>query len=229
MKQTAQMRRRRLMFSVLVLTSLLFATRASAATVSTVDWAVDPIVDGTGTGTLSPGAIVVTYFTNLGGGSSAFTFPNDWHLSLATNGASGTDVSNKTGGALGSAGTQVQTITFSSAISSPVLFVNLTDATASLDFGLLTPTLVDSNNAQLVANTITFSGSTNSFDDGFAAIIPGTFGPGNPLQFTMTTTGTYDSVGFTVAHQVPEPSALTLIGCGTIGLVLLRMKRQRAS
>jgi PEP-CTERM motif-containing protein len=96
-----------------------------------------------------------------------------------------------------------------------------------VDFGGLSLTLVDSSNAQLSGGLVTFVGSTNSFNDGFAAAISGVFGPSNPLVFTYTTSVPFESVGFTVsAVAVPEPSSMSMAGV-CIAITFMAWTRHR--
>jgi hypothetical protein len=113
---------------------------------------------------------------------------------------------------------------------------NFTDANTSLDFGPLVLTLLDSNNAQLAGSVVSFLGSLKSLDDGFAATINGTFGPGSPIVFIYDTSpGDYESFAFTVGipvdvAAVPEPSTLASAGIATlIGLGVAWCRRQRAA
>jgi hypothetical protein len=198
--------------------------------VDTVDWAADGSLDGTGTGTLANGAITVTYTTEVGVGNAGVTLAEDWDVSLATNGAVGSGVTHKTGGVFGTtAAMSPQTIMFSSPVKDPVLFANFSDDGTSMDFGALSLTFLDSNNAQLVGSMVTFTGSTNSFHDGFAARIAGTFGPGTPITFTYTpvTQGVFQSVAFTVA-AVPEPSTILLLGIGLAGLTAACWRKRKS-
>lgn len=84
----------------------------------------------------------------------------------------------------------VQTISFSTTITNPVLLVNFADADSTMNFGAQSITVLQTHNAQFAGGVFTFTGATNSFDDGFAARINGTFGPGTPITFDYVTAGT---------------------------------------
>jgi hypothetical protein len=129
-----------------------------------------------------------------------------------------------------------QTILFSSPVKDPVLLVNFTSADSTMNFGTLPISFLSSNNAQLSGDIVTFTGSTSSADDGFAAQIRGVFDASHPLTFTFSTLGTnpqqpgFDSVGFTVAAPpgtiIPEPPSLALLGLGAIALAGWRWQRK---
>jgi len=143
-----------------------------------------------GTGTLNGGAIIVTY-TSIPGFNSGNTEADNWTTSLAT-AAAVSSVTNETAGVFltsQSLSPVTQTITFSAAVTNPILLVNYTDPGGSYNFGPLSLTFLSSNNASLSGSTVTFPGSDGGFDSGFAAQINGTFGPENSLTFTDSITG----------------------------------------
>src|SRR5258708_6529838 len=91
-------------FGTVLLGTVLFALpafTAHAQSVDTVDWAPDATLDGTGTGTLAGGSITITYTTVPAAGNAGITIPDNWNVSLATDGAVGTGVTNQTGGVFG--------------------------------------------------------------------------------------------------------------------------------
>jgi hypothetical protein len=206
--------------------SLLLCTAAHAGVLTTT-WAADGSEDGTGTGTL--GSNTLTYFTVSGAGNAGITIANIfWDSSLATVAAG--PYSDQSAGVLGvdgsSTNVQAQTIQFSAAIVDPLILINYSDEGTSLDFGSLLLTLLGSNNAQLTGSVVTFTGSTNTVDDGFVARINGSFGPGTPLTFNYGTTNeTFDSVAFSIGESgVPEPATLTL---SVFALAALGIARRR--
>lgn len=213
--------------------AILVTTPSRADVIETVNWADDVALDGAGAGTLANGGITVNYTTVVGVGNAGVRLiPNDWGMAFGTDGAMGMGVTHPSGGILGTipGAPQPQAITFSSPVTNPILYINFGVPSATMDFGPLALTFLDSFNAQLNGSQVTFLGSTNSFHDGFAAIVHGTFGPGNPLTFDFQTTASFDSVGFTVSNStpVPEPTSLCLmaLGLATYGCVV-RARRRR--
>lgn len=196
---------------------------ARADILDTVNWAPDSSVDGTGTGVLA-GTNTVTYTTAVGFNAGE-TFPLDWASYLGTAGATGGSVTYQSGGALGGASNGTpQTITFSSSVAQPVLLVNYLGgppgvyAADVFDFGSNSFSLLSSYNAVAVGNVVSATtATTDTANDGFGIQFFGTFGPGNPLQFTYTSDGQgpdgLQTVSFTVGIPVPvpEPDSLTLL------------------
>jgi hypothetical protein len=203
----------------------VLACDARAVFVDTVDWAPDGTVDGTGTGTL--GAVTVTY-TTVVGGNAGISFAVDWNNSLPTNDAVGTGVTNQEAGVLGTLGVAaLQIISFSGAVTDPILYVNFVDDGTSIDLAGLSFTELDANNASFSGSVYTFAGAVNSTNDGFAVLLSGTFGPGTPVTFTYTTPNAVDTVGFTVGTSVPEPGSVALLGIGGLGLLGYGWRRRR--
>jgi hypothetical protein len=205
-----------------------FTAVAQAGTIDTVNWAADSTVDGAGTGTLAGGAITVTYSTIIFGNAGTMIAEN-WDTSLATSGYAGGGVTNNSGGVLGTTSPlspYTESIQFSAAVANPVLLVNFGDNTTSFDFGSAPVTLLASHNASLSGDIVTFSGATNSANDGFALQLNGTYGPGSPLNFNYSTTRTgdikFDSAGFTIAESspAPEPATMWTLGLGLIAMLL---------
>jgi len=190
----------------LMLVALMPTSVVVAATpLETVDWAPDGAVDGMGSGTF--GSINVSYTTTIGGNSGT-SFATNWDASLATNDAVGDGATNLEAGILGViGGTQVQTIQFDQSIIDPILLINFGTDVMSFDFGSLIIALLDNNNAALAGNIVSFSGASNSANDGFALQIVGGFGPTNPLQFIMKSTKlAHNSVGFTLSLTLTPDS-----------------------
>jgi hypothetical protein len=189
---------------------------------------------------LAGGTILVSYTTIPAAGNAGITTGINWNTSLATNDAVMAGVTNLEGGIFGTlSGTAsplsfVQTVTFGANVTNPILYVNFSDANTTLNFGALSLTLLDSNNAQLTGSIVSFPGSANNFNDGFAARINGTFGLGTPIQLNYISQGSvtgFDSVAFTIGLQpaaVPEPSTLGLLA-GVVGLVGVWKRRSLAA
>jgi len=214
----------------LVALLVLGASQAHAQSVDTVAWVPDSSADGIGTGTLAGGSIAVGYTTAVGAGNSGTTYPVNWNTSLATAGGVGTGVTHFTGGVIGElASAQTQTITFSATVTNPLLLVNYTDAPSTYNFGAIPIAFLSSHNAQLSGGIVTFTGSNDSVDDGFAARLTGVFGPSNPLVFQSTST-TGASQAFTVGQNIvvatPEPGAYAFMaGLGIAGAGFLRRRK----
>jgi hypothetical protein len=206
---------------------------ATAGIIDTVNWAPDTTENGTGTGTLAGGTITVTYTTSVGGPINAGeTFSNrDWSTGLGTAAAAPDGTTYDTGGALGEyAGvTQSQVITLSQNVTNPILFFNFDDPQSSYNFGTLPLTLLASHNAQLASDIVTFNGSSNTVNDGFAVQVGGTFGPGQDITFSASSTiNATQSVTVGLA-SVPEPSSLLMAATAIgVGFVLGRSRQRRA-
>ena len=217
------MRRVTFLAALLVVSGLLAEGAHASFSYDTVNWAADANDDGLGTGTLSNGTITVNYSTVAGArGNSGDSFAEPWNTSLGTAAGVGLGVTNLLGGVFGEATvtggpiTQTQTITFSATVTNPILLVNFGDSDVSFNFGAIPISLLSSHNAQLSAAALTFNGASDSVDDGFAAQLTGTFGPGTPLVFQSTTTGN-ESQAFTIGipvAPVPEPGSMVLLGMG---------------
>ena len=192
-----------------VASCVFFSSQGQAALIDTVAWEPDATVDGVGTGDLVGTTVG---YSSVGVGNAGTTVAVNWDLSLATDGAVDMGVTNFSAGVLGTTGiANPQSITFGDTVVNPILLVAFADATSSLDFGALGVNLLDSNNAQLIGSTVNFVGAANSANDGFAAQIIGTFGPGSSLDFTYTTSVPFDSIAFTAsAHAVPEPTTMAI-------------------
>ncbi|MGK7902570.1 MAG: excalibur calcium-binding domain-containing protein [Hormoscilla sp.] len=166
----------------------------------TVNWQADRTVDGTGAGDLD--GIQVNYTTVKVWNAGTF-LDVDWGKIPATNDAVPNGVTYKNAGILGADArinpTQEQTITFDSNIKNPLLLVNWTTEQMSFDFGYLDVELLDRNHTTLANNVITCPGSANTANDGFAVRIKGVFGPEKPLKFNITSTSSFQSVGFTLS------------------------------
>ena len=219
----------------------LSASHARGGGLETVNWvSPNPVADeiaGTGSGTL--GSDTVGYTTVPGGlGNAATTIGDNWNANLATAGAVGSGASNLTGGVLGTVpgpgnstpNSIVENISFSGTVIDPVLLLNYTDANTSMSFGNLSLSVLSSNNAQLTGDLLTFTGSSNSFNDGVALQINGTFGPTQSLTFYYTeitpSVSNFDSVGFTIGQAVPEPSAFVLGLASIVGMIGLGLRRR---
>ena len=209
-------------FLAFLLTLTLLAPGAQAGlNLDTVNWVASAGGSGSGTGTLSGGTITVT-FASIPGENSGATISDDWTTSLATT-AAVSSVTNKTAGVYASTSSLspvTQTITFSAAVTNPILLVNYADASATYNFGSLSLTLLSSNNASLMGSTVTFPGSGGDFNSGFAAQISGTFGPGSPLQFTDSIPEGFNPDAFTIGlASVPEPSTFGMAIVGALGMI----------
>ena len=212
--------------------SALISVQAHADPIDTVAWAPDSALDGTGTGTLAGGTITVNYSTVVAG-NAGLSLNDNWNVSLATDGAVGSGATHLTGGIFGTVNTaspQLQTIAFSSNVTNPILYINFGDTTSSMNFSTVPISFLDSNNAQLTGSVVTFAGANNNFDDGFAALLPGSYGPGNPIRFTYSTTVSFDSTAFTIGlgaqATTPEPNTIALLGALSSAAILLLRRRK---
>jgi hypothetical protein len=207
---------------------------AHAFELDTVDWATDSTADGTGTGTLANGSITVTYSTIVGKGDAGTTIADDWNTSLATESAVGSGVTNQSAGVLGmsdgSPSAEIQTVSFSSAVTDPVLMVDYGEgdilfSSNAFEVPPFTPVnILDSNNATYSASdgAVFMFDDAGAFNDGFAATVEGTYGPSDPLSFGFTTVDPFASVAFTVGipTSVPEPDVGLLAWPILIGAII---------
>ena len=182
---------------------------------------------GAGSGTLDGVNVSYTTSNTHGGGG---TFTTDW-LGLLTSqfGMAVASVSSDTAGTLVSIGTATpQTITFSSSVSNPIIFINWLSTGDSFDFGALNITLLGANKVSRSSNIVSadLNASGDSPNEGFALQFNGTF---NSLAFNYSGIGN-PSVGFTVATSVPEPStyALLCISLGVVGFARKKMRKSEA-
>ncbi len=217
---------------------LLLPGAAHATFLNTVNWSVDGTPDGIGTGVLN-GTNTVTYTTAVGSAAGT-TIAENFNTSLATAGTVGTGATFLTAGVLGTANLNslsitTETITFSQAITNPILLLNIASANEALSFpaNSLPVTVLASHNAQLVpTNVITFGGATGTVNDGLALQLTGTFGPGNPLVFNFSSSAAFSTLAFTVgttSTSVPEPASMTLSGIGMVlGLGYAVRRRRQA-
>ena len=97
-------------------------------------------------------------------------------------------------------GGETQTVTFSQNVVDPIIYVAFADLGMLLDFGAIPVTLLDNNDGTLLAGHTVHFGvlATDSVNDGFAARLTGTFGPGAPLQFLIDPSTPQASVAFTL-------------------------------
>jgi hypothetical protein len=200
--------------------------------IDTVNWASDTSEDGTSTGTLAGGAITVNDFTSVGGPINAGeTFGGrDWSTGLGTAAAAPNGTTYDTGASLGEyANTvQTQTITLSRNVTNPILFFNFDDPGVTYNFGTIPLTLLASHNAQLAGDVVTFNGSTNTLNDGFAVQLGGTFGPGNNISFQASSPINATQTVTVGIAGVPEPSSLWLALTALVPASLVLSRRRRA-
>ncbi len=203
-------------------------TLASAAVLTTT-WAPDGSLDGTGVGNL--GGVTVTYSTVVGVPTAGTSQIVNWDTSLAT--APEAPYTDPSAGTLGGSGFPLpvtEAITFSAPVTDPILLVIFADSNGSMNFGALSLTFLSSNNAQLSFGQVTFNGATGTADDGFAAQINGTFGPGNPIVFNYSSgVLRYEQVAFSVGvgDPIPEPWTGALLPIGLAATMLIRRKIAR--
>jgi hypothetical protein len=220
-----------LLFAVVL--SFASGTTTAGVIIDTVNWAPDTTTDGTGTGTLAGGTITVTFTTSVGGPINAGeTFGGrDWSTGLGTAAAAPAGTTFDTGGSLGDFANspQTQVITLSQSVTNPNLFFNFDDPEVTYNFGTIPLTLLASHNAQLTGDIVTFNGSTNTVDDGFAVQLGGTFGPGSSIAFQAISTVDATQTVTVGLASVPEPSSLRLALTALVpgSLVLARRRRSQ--
>ena len=208
------------------------AARGGSA-LDTVNWVPSVSGNGQGTGTLANGTITVNYFS-VAAGNSGNTIPDNFATSPATASAVPNGLTHATAGVVGATTTapELEQIYFSSTVTNPTLLVNFTDTTAKWVFQGMTITLLSSNNAQVTAGVlVNFAGSSKSSNDGFAAIVNGTFGPATPISFFETTTapGGFDSQAFTIGiASVPEPASIVSGSLATLMVLGYAWRRRKA-
>jgi len=214
---------------------ILSASAAQAQSYDTVDWAPDTSVDGTGTGTLSSGAITVTYTTVAGRNNAGTTVGPTWAVSSGTAPGIGSGVTHDLGGVFGSTSAgQTHTITFSAPVVNPIFLMDYTDADTTFNFGATPITFLSSHNANLAGGIVTFPGANDSVNDGFAAQLTGAFGPGTPLVITsITTSNGTPTQAFTIGvpfvkpAATPEPGTYALFASSVLtGAAFLRRRKK---
>ncbi len=216
---------------LLAVASGLVPTVGTAGVVDTVNWAPDASEDGTSAGTLAGGTIAVTDTTSVGGPINAGEVfgGREWSMGLGTAAAAPDGTTFDTGASLGEfAGTpQVQTLTLSQNVVNPILFFNFDDPQVTYNFGALALTVLASNNAQFNGGSVSFLGSANTVNDGFAVQVTGTFGPNNSISFqAISTVDATQTVTIGIA-SVPEPSSFVLAGTAVVMGLGVWTKRRR--
>ena len=212
---------------------ILSASAAQAQSYDTVNWLPDTNPDGFGSGTLSSGSIVVGYSTAVGLGNAGTTVVPDFATSTATAPGIGAGVTRNLGGVLGAGSTgQTQTITFSAPVVNPIFLLDYGDANTTFNFGATPITFLSSNHANNAGGVVTFPGATDNLNDGFAAQLTGTFGPGTPLVFTSISSGSPQTQAFTVGipfvkpTSTPEPGTCALFASSALtGAAFLRRRK----
>ena len=204
--------------------SLLISTASSTHAVDLLNatWVSSGSVTTSGSGTLSGSTISVTTVAVANGG---VTTGQNWATVNFISNAGLTNISPAGSIDLAFKGnaTSAQTVTFSGAgVTNPYILINWTEAGDTIDFGSNTPTLIAANNAQLVGNTLTSTGATNTGNDGFVVQFTGTF---TNLSFNVVRSGAADSISYSVAVAVPEPSTYLFGAISACSLALLRSRR----
>jgi len=120
--------------------------------------------------------------------------------------------------------TETLVLTFSQAVSNPYLFFTYTDAGDSVKF--LNPfILIDSNNAQVAGDTVTFVGAGNSQNDGFIVQLLGSYAANTQISFLYNNPNAgVESVAFTAGVDVPAP--LPLMGASVAFGFSHRLRRR---
>ena len=208
---------------ILVLVAVSFAP-AQTSLIS-VQWTPPGFVPTTsGSGTLLSGNTVGLTTAAIGNAGAVFNW--DWSALPFANGLTLNNTTNSgIAIAVGGNSTATQTLTFSSAISSPYLWFNYIDQNTSFSFGSYDWTLLSANGAARSGNSVNVTASaSNLADSGFLVRINQDFGPSSSLTFNYISTSLASTSGFTVA-TVPEPSAFSLLAVGLGGLALIRRRR----
>ena len=207
---------------ILVLVAVSFA-KAQTSLIS-AQWTPPGSVPTTsGSGTLLIGNTIGLTTAAIGNAGAVFNW--DWSALPFANGLTLNNTTNSgIAIAVGGNSTATQTLTFSSAISSPYLWFNYIDQNTSFSFGSYDWTLLSANGAARSGNSVNVTASaSNLADSGFLVRINQDFGPSSSLTFNYISTSLASTSGFTVA-TVPEPSAFSLLAVG-LGVVLRRRRR----
>ena len=210
---------------ILVLVAASFA-KAQTSLIA-VEWTPPGSVPTTsGSGTLISGNTVGLTTAAIGNGGAVFNW--DWSaLPFASGFTLNTTTNSGIAIAVSGNSTATQTLTFSSAISSPYLWFNYIDQNTSFSFGSYDWTLLSANGAARSGNSVNVTASaSNLADSGFLVRINQNFGPSTSLTFNYISTSLASTSGFTIA-TVPEPSGLSLLAVGLGGLALLRQSRKK--
>lgn len=203
---------------------LLISAASSTHAVDLINatWVSSGSVTTSGSGTLEGSTISITTTAVANGG---ITTGQDWDTIAFINNAGFSNIAPAGGIDLAFNGnaTTPQTVTFSgSGVTNPFILINYTEAGDTIDFGSNTPTLIAASNAQLVGNTLTSTGATNTANDGFVVRFFGTF---TNLSFNVVRSGAQDSVSFSVA--VPEPSTYLFGAISAFSLALLQNRKSK--
>ena len=203
---------------------LLISAASSTHAVDLINatWVSSGSVTTSGSGTLEGSTISITTTAVANGG---ITTGQDWDTIAFINNAGFANIAPAGGIDLAFNGnaTTPQTVRFSgSGVTNPFILINYTEAGDTIDFGSNTPTLIAASNAQLVGNTLTSTGATNTANDGFVVRFFGTF---TNLSFNVVRSGAQDSVSFSVA--VPEPSTYLFGAISAFSLALLQNRKSK--
>ncbi len=195
------------------------AAKAMPITLST--WNIDSTPDGQATGSL--GSTALNFTTLSRSGIVVFTRWDDVpgfgsFIQFSTGATQAVSA-----GYDSAANPAVQTFSIGAPITNPTLLIGSGRPETTVDLTGLSPTFIAGNNAALNGQIVSFPNSTGLRKDAIALTVPGTFGPGSPLQFSVSSTSSaLQDLRVSLGSAIPEPTSLAVVGAGAVALLVRR-------